>query len=173
MTGGGLLSKMEKRQMALNIPINLTGINAAPAASQTNLSPNSSGAGPTDAVQPAPPSSAGSGAAKNDSSGGQPSNQQQAATTRRPPQAAPTSILAAQTQETSDDSLAAARLSAERAQDAARTKALIEAVAATPADRSGLLDRPKQVDRYAPPDPLPTAPILKQSAPTPSKPTQA
>lgn len=159
--------------MALNIPINLTGTNAAPPASQTAQSPNSSGGEQTDAVQPAPPSSAGSGAAQNDSSSGQPSNQQQAAATRRPPQAAPTSILAAQTQKPSDDGLAAARLSAERAQDAARTKALIEAVAAAPADRSGLLDRPKQVDRYAPPDPLPTAPILNNSAPKPVKTTQA
>ena len=159
--------------MALNIPINLMGTNAAPATSQSSQSPNASGAEQNDAVQPAPPASAGSNAAENDNSGGQPSNQQQTAITRRPPQAEPTSVLAAQIEPSKDDNgLTAARLSAERAQDAARTKALIEAVAATPADSTSLLDRPTQVDRYAPPDPLPTAPILNQTAPTPIKTTQ-
>lgn len=49
--------------------------------------------------------------------------------------------------------------------DIARTKALIDS----------LPDRPDRVDRYAPPDPLPTAPILrdKASAATPPQETQS
>jgi hypothetical protein len=159
--------------MALNIPINLMSTGSPPAPSQ-------SADGPTSAVQSASaltaaPTSGSGSAAANDNNSGQASSQQQAATLKRPTRAEPNSVLSAQTNEPAkgNSSAGAASPSVERAQDAVRAKALLDAVAVTPAEADGLMDRPKQVDRYAPPDPLPTAPILAQATPKAVKPATA
>lgn len=155
--------------MALNIPVNLMGGATPPPQSQPS-GEASSDSSADNTVQPTQESASSNGAATNDNSNGKGSSEQQAQTTRPrttatntpsdPSNADPTSIVSAQS---ADEQLATARRSAEYAQNVARTKAMIESVAATPAANSALLDQPQKVDRYAPPDPLPTAKILKNS----------
>lgn len=154
--------------MALNIPINLMSAGTPPASSQT--AEPQTGPEQSASVQPSAQSSAsGDAAGNNNNSSGQASSEQQAAT-RRASRAVPDSVVTAQAKEGAADVVDERRQGAVRAQDAARTKALIDAIAVTPADKGGLLDRPKEVDRYAPPDPLPTAPILAKAPPTAIKP---
>lgn len=153
--------------MALGLPINLMSVAAPPTQS-------TSAPAVTDSTAVQPAKSTGdtqdTSAGDSNSNTGNGSAQQQAfpartATQAKPDRAAPNSVVSAQAQSDQDATLAAARRQAERGVDIARTKALIDSVAATPATGSALLERPNKVDRYAPPDPLPTAPILKKQAP--------
>lgn len=156
--------------MALNIPINLMGVTSPSAAGTSEA--GLSAIAPETAVQPTGASTDSQAAAQDGNTGGQASREQHAATYNRPPKspdnAQTQSVVTAQasaSQSATDD----ARLAAKAFQQDARTKALIESVSATSAEPSALFTRSEKVDRFAPPLPLPTAPILKGEAPTPIK----
>lgn len=162
--------------MAVNLPINLMSKAAPPLQSQHLSGPSETG---VTAVQPTAASAATRDASSGDTNG-QGSSQQQALTAKRPvppppSQATPDnadakSVVTAQTQNAPDDGLAAARRFAEANQQSARTEALIQSISVAPkapalvAEKKET-DAPKaqasELDRFAPPDPLPTAPILK------------
>lgn len=106
------------------------------------------------------------------SSQGSPEQQAQTIKPRRvmpqsktPNRAEPASVLGAQTKSKRDVAQSDKEMATVQGMDLERTKALIDPVQ----------DRPNRLDRYAPPDPLPTAPILrdKASAATLSQRTQS
>lgn len=170
--------------MALNIPVNLMSTAAPPASAAPASTAGVSEAGPptiapASTVQPTRESTDSQASAQDGNTGGQASSEQQSAANARPSSGPPStspdkaqtqSVVAAQTNETSEmlnaESLLNARDRAEHYQQDARTKALIESVSATSSQPSALLERTDKIDRYAPPVPIPTAPILKGEAPT-------
>ena len=92
----------------------------------------------------------------------------------QPPKAEAKSVVTAQIENRpprEDSDLSTARRAAEANQAAARTDALVKSMGESPKETSITLEKPEQeeapikrqseIDRYAPPDPLPTAPILK------------
>lgn len=171
--------------MALNIPVNLMSTSAPPAAAVSTVGTSEAGpptSAPTNTVQPTSESANSQASAEDANTGGQASTEQEAQTNKRPMSGPPSSspdnaqtqsIVAAQTTNVADsinaEGLSQARAATEPNQQDARTKALIQSISATASLPSAVLERTDKVDRYAPPDPLPTAPILKGEAPTPIK----
>jgi len=153
--------------MSFNIPVNLMNT-VAPAAQNQQPPSGSEEAPPSQTVQPA-------GGAQ-DTQGTSPDTGANANSgqrdTQQPPRPIPaeaasvSAAITAQAADTRNTELDAARAAAQRGVDMARTQALIDSIAATPTAKTDLLERPEKLDRYAPPDPLPTAPILTKSAPT-------
>lgn len=152
--------------MALNIPVNLMSTAAPALQTQTT----SAATVDTAAIQPAGAAADTRGASTGGgNSAGSGTGQQTFLAPRKAPQpkpdrAAPNSVVTAQAQ----SDLPAAQ-GAKPGMDIARTKAFTDSVAASAATNWQQMDRPKKVDRYAPPDPLPTAPILKGKAPRPAE----
>lgn len=100
-----------------------------------------------------------------------------------PAKASASSVITAQTQPAQGTDLAAARRTAEANQRTAQTEALIAGIATAPevpdlvparqeaaagvgetTEAQDKTRRASEIDRYAPPDPLPTAPILKAAS---------
>ncbi len=144
--------------MALNIPFNLASITTlqsqpnsmaaivASAAKVTTVQPAGSGADTRGATS--------DGAGDRGQSGGTHWLQMSKPRTPmmvKPDRATPTSVVNAQTQGGHSAEIAQAR-------------ATFDSAATAPATNESIEDRPNKVDRYAPPDPLPTAPILKHRA---------
>lgn len=169
--------------MALNIPVNLMSV-AIPPPQQSVSAPADTAVSSAAAVQPAAASSNTSNTFTNNGNG-QGASGQQAQTAKQsaapqPSRAAPDkaeakSVVTAQIGNSpfsEDGGLSAARRAAEANQATARTDALVKSIGAAPKETSITLEKPEQeeaptakrqseIDRYAPPDPLPTAPILK------------
>lgn len=149
--------------MALNIPFNLASI-AAAQSQQQGMAAGAASAAKTATVQPAASGADTRGAASDgEHSKGQGAGQHwlQLAKPRTsmmatPDRAAPTSIVSAQTQ---DQHNKAALQSGPKYDSAATSSAASDSTT----------HRPDRVDRYAPPDPLPTAPILKHMTAAPKQ----
>jgi hypothetical protein len=150
--GGGLFSEGRKHEMALNILVNL--MNTAAHMTQMQAVANT-GAADTTAIRPA---SGSSGSRATSSGGGGDNNTSQGSSAQF--------------------ALVSKRLSgmtALPAPDRAEAKSVVTAqgtpsmpVLTTPEDRGSRLDtvtpRLTELDRYAPPDPLPTSPILQAAS---------
>ena len=164
--------------MAINIPVNLISV-AIPLPQQSaSQSEGTNAVGGVATVQPTTASSNTSGTFTNNGSGQNPSEQQAQASKKspdpQPPKAEAKSVVTAQIENrppSEDSDLSTARRAAEANQAAARTDALVKSMGESPKETSITLEKPEQeeapikrqseIDRYAPPDPLPTAPILK------------
>ncbi|MEH6646610.1 hypothetical protein [Sulfitobacter sp.] len=147
--------------MALNIPVNLMSTIAPPTQAQSASNTAETG-GDTNTIQPVAKSGNTRGASTGSDSNAGYGTAYHKASIPKPEGAEPKSVVSAQAQAASGNQIDTAKET-----DIARTKALIASVAAAPATLNELADRPNKVDRYAPPDPLPTAPILKTPAPKP------
>jgi hypothetical protein len=150
--------------MALNIPVNLMSTVAPPTQAQSASS--TADTGDANIIQPAAKSADTRGASTGSGSNAGYGNGHHKASIPRPEGAEPKSVVSAQAQAASGNQADTTKETA-----IGRAKALIASVAAAPASRDELADRPSKVDRYAPPDPLPTAPILKTPAPKPFRTT--
>lgn len=145
--------------MALNIPVNLMNT-AAPPAQTTTVQPNAvqtNGSSAVVAVQPASASSNSRGTANDGGGMHRNSAEQQAlmfkarttqAPAKAPDRAAPNSIVTAQTRSAAQE-------------PSGRAEKAISAPEPAPAHTT---PRQSELDRYAPPNPLPTAPILQLAA---------
>lgn len=169
--------------MALNIPVNLMSV-AIPPPQSSAPAPTDAAVGGATAVQAATASTNSSSAFTNNGNGQGPSGQQaqtsKQSSASQPAKVAPDkanakSVVTAQIEKRSADAvggLTTARRTAEANQAAARTDAMLKTIGDAPKETSITLEKPEQdeaptekrqseIDRYAPPDPLPTAPILK------------
>jgi len=154
--------------MALNIPINLMSVAASPAQHTTYRADPITGTGASGAIQPAASSAGARGASTDGSNGyGQgPAGQQALAAKNRqhmkaaedkppPDRAEPKSIVTAQLENLPGATLVAFGADTERDQPEKSPEIASDIVAPEAAPR-----RQSELDRFAPPDPLPTAPIL-------------
>ena len=147
--------------MALNISVNLMSTVSPPKQAQSTANIAAAGAD-VNAIQPAGASADTRGASTGSGADTGHGSAYQKSAKRQPDSAEPKSVIRAQAQADADS-----RTSAAREMDIVRNKALIDGIAATHTPVDELSERPNKVDRYAPPDPLPTAPILKTPAPKP------
>lgn len=159
--------------MAYTMPVNLMTTAAPATAAQSNLSGIANINAQT-AVQPAPASTGSQSAASDHNTGGQASNQQQALIYKRATltsaqlnKAEPQSVVTAQS------ATAAQQTALKQEPNAALEKAMVDSLAATQPETAGQSERVEKLDRYAPPDPLPTAPVLKDKPFTPVTPVES
>lgn len=159
--------------MAYTMPVNLMTTAAPATAAHSNLSGIADVNAQT-AVQPAPASTGSQSAASDHNTGGQASSQQQALlhqsaslTSAQPDKAESQSIVTAQS------TTAAQPAAANQEHSPALEKAMVDGLAATQPESAMQSERVEKLDRYAPPDPLPTAPVLKDKPITPIKPVES